>query len=148
MKLPKRVKVDWRKKGEKKPDGVVLCGRPGKYSNPFVVGESFTPDYPGAVTTHVPDKETACKCFRVYARVRLASEPTWLDPLYEAEGLACPGCDPSDPHCHTEIILELMAANRPVSVSDTVGDCATAHDSAQSGHGTQQTEQGVGEGGP
>ena len=106
--LPPRVKVDWRVKDGKKPEGVILCGRPGAWANPFKVGVPFTP-WEGAKPIEVPDAATACKFFRTYAKVKLSTDPTWLDPLYLATGLACPGCDPEDEHCHVQILLSLMA---------------------------------------
>lgn len=143
--LPPRVKVTWRTKGGKMPEGVVLCGRPGKYSNPFKVGESFTCDYPGAQTIQIPDAETACKFFRVYANEKLKSDPAWLDPLFLATGLACPGCDPEDQHCHLAVIHDLMRERLAPVESTGQDSCASSDVTSDSGHGEQQTEQGLGQ---
>lgn len=146
--IPPRVKVDWRVKGGKKPEGVIDCGRTSKWGNPFRVGESFQCDYPGASEIQVPDAQTSCKFFRVFALQRLKSDPSWLDPLYAATGLACPGCDPTAEHCHVAVLVQLMTeqggpvvAPDPVHVHDPAGpadDCATDGDESPSPHGTLQ----------
>lgn len=102
MILPKRVKVDWRVKGGRKPDGVILCGRGTAFGNPFAVGSEVNGK---AVET----REQAQRYFRVYAQVKLQSTPDWLAPLRTATGIACPGCEPDDPHCHCAVLVSLIS---------------------------------------
>jgi hypothetical protein len=107
MSFPKRVKVDWRVKGGKRPEGVIECGRNSEWGNPFRVGGEIVA-FEGARPIPIPDAQTACKFFRTYATYKLKNNPHWLDPLVGATWLACPGCDPADEHCHVQILLDLM----------------------------------------
>lgn len=85
--MPKRVKIDWRVPGGKKPENVVVVTRPGRFGNPFKVGD------PG-----VPDAATAVECFEgMYGLI---------DGIEELRGkdLAC-YC-PLDQPCHADVLLE------------------------------------------
>lgn len=79
-----------RTKGWRMPEGAVYVGRPGVWGNPF--------DH--------PDRKAAVRAFRRYAQVRLAEEPTWLDPLRGAAALAC-WC-PVPGACHADVLIELL----------------------------------------
>lgn len=104
---PVRVHVTWRTKGGVKPPGVVYCGRPSRWGNPYRVGEYA--QRPGSLIHHeVKDAATAVNLFREYAVDRLRREPGWLDPLRGATGLAC-WCK-SGP-CHVDILISLIQSS-------------------------------------
>jgi hypothetical protein len=99
--MPKRVQLS-RRKGYRRPDGVVYVGRPSKWGNPHRIGE----DDNG--TPHTP--ETAVAAYR-YGLVE-----GYLDVTVEAvrkhlrgKDLGC-WCELGAP-CHADVLLEI--ANAP-----------------------------------
>ena len=81
------------------PPNTISVTRPGKYGNPYVIGEMFQ----GEQIT----RKSCLDFFRKYAEIKLQVDPNWLEPL-RGKDLAC-WCKPEDP-CHGDIVLEL--ANR------------------------------------
>lgn len=100
---PRRVRLS-RKKGFRLPPDTVRVARPGKWGNPFKVGDPGT-----------PDPMTAVRQFRAFMSDCLnASHPeaaAMRDALCELRGknLAC-WCPLHQP-CHADVLLEL--ANAP-----------------------------------
>lgn len=85
--LPKRIQRK-RVKGWKMPDNTVYVGRPGKWGNPYPVGDTFT------------------------AKQALTLYKIWLEKYFDSEdfdelrgkNLAC-WC-PIDQPCHADVLLE------------------------------------------
>ena len=75
-------------------EGAVYVGRPSRWGNPFVIGKDGT-------------REEVLAKFREYAIGRMASEPSWLEPL-AGKDLIC-WCAPLS--CHGDVLMEL--ANPP-----------------------------------
>lgn len=94
--MPKRVRIDWRKRGGKKPDNVVMVARPSRYGNHHKVGD------PG-----VPDRATAVDLFRKDMDAGISHAPEFIDWIEALRGrdLAC-YC-PLDEPCHADVLLEL-----------------------------------------
>ena len=109
--MPKRVKIDWRKKGGKKPDNVVIVARPSAWGNPFKVGD------PG-----VPDAATAVHKFSEWLTpYRHQGKPVHESKMHDfllsqanieairsdlrGKDLAC-YCD-LDQLCHADVLLEI-----------------------------------------
>lgn len=86
------------------PENVVSVTRPGKYGNPFKVGDRVEDE-------SVPNgywfiNETDClEIFEHYARGQLLDNPNWLEPL-RGKDLAC-FCKP-DAKCHADVLLRLL----------------------------------------
>lgn len=90
--MPKRVRIDWRKPGGRKPSNVVVVARPSRWGNPFKVGE---PD--------VPDRATAVRKFAVFL-ISEANIEAVRDDL-RGKDLAC-YC-PLDQPCHADVLLKI-----------------------------------------
>ena len=88
--MPHRVRIDWRRPGGRKPEGVIGVARPSRWGNPFAVAEW--------------GRKTAVERFKGYAAERLASEPSWLDPL-RGRDLAC--YYPLGQPCHADVLVEM-----------------------------------------
>lgn len=109
--MPKRIQRK-REKGWRLPEDAVCVTRPGKWGNPYKVGErhpgfSHCPEV-GIVSPPIENAAIAVKLFRKYALGRLAEEPGWLEPL-RGKNLAC-WCKEDTEHCHADVLLDL--ANR------------------------------------
>lgn len=109
MNLPKRVQRK-RSKGWKAPEGTVHCTRPGKYGNPFSIGDTEPGCRCGACV--MVDKREVQGYFRNWIRGRLSHNafgkrysPPDLTPLLQAKYISC-WCKEDDPHCHLVVILE------------------------------------------
>ena len=88
--MPKRLRIDWRVKGGRKPEGVVMVARPSRWGNPIVVGSEG-----------VPDRQAAVDVFR-------ETIPHWHDDIrrdLRGKDLAC-YC-PLDEPCHADVLLEI-----------------------------------------
>ncbi len=97
MDMPRRVQLS-RKKGWRMPENTVSVARPGRFGNPFRIGDDV-PGLPGEPM----DRDDAVMAFRFF-------HGPWL-PLDDIRGknLAC-WCRLDQP-CHADVLLEL--ANRP-----------------------------------
>ena len=122
---PKRVQRS-RAKGSKLPADTVCVTRPGKWGNPFVIGECYrlfgsdtsdhsrwrrynqTIPWPLPGHTLIETAEQAVAVFRRYAIIFAKRYPKWLAPL-QGKHLAC-WCAVDAPYCHADVLLEL--ANR------------------------------------
>lgn len=80
-----------RAKGWRLPADAVSVTRPGRWGNPYAVGEF--------------DRAEALSRFEQYARQRLSEEPDWLAPL-SGKRLAC-WCRPEQA-CHADILARLL----------------------------------------
>jgi hypothetical protein len=94
-----------RAKGWRMPDGAVYVGRPGRYGNPFAVGEQkwVHRDTDGAALIITPTTaQDAVDSFREY----YANNPLMRSGVKELAGkdLAC-WC-PTDQPCHADVLLE------------------------------------------
>lgn len=127
MNVPPRVRIDWRRPGGRKPHGVVVCSRPGRWGNPWRV-EEYRWDYGrkagyrvvGEEGQPVRGSESADKAravanclwlYRAYLEEMARLEPGLLEPLRTATGLAC-YCDLGEP-CHVDVIRAILAALTP-----------------------------------
>ena len=89
----RRVVIDWRKPGGKKPPGVVNCARPSRFGNPFTV-EKY-------------GRVESIQMFRYFLDTMDDDERAkYLQPLQSAEALAC-YCKPSQP-CHVDALIEYL----------------------------------------
>lgn len=107
--MPERIQRS-RKRGSKLPPNTVCVTRPGRWGNPFKVGEAVRIDIEGIVVGYIPQKPMQCvNLFRAYADWRLENEPDWLAPL-RGRNLACwcpvikDGCYVQ---CHADVLLAL-----------------------------------------
>lgn len=98
---PKRTQRS-REKGWKKPARAIYVGRPTEWGNPYSVDRLS-----GPYSTKDEKVEHVVRLFRGYAKIRLGSEPHWLDAL-RGKDLIC-WCRLDQP-CHADVLLEL--ANR------------------------------------
>ena len=83
------------------PPGCICVTRPGRWGNPFVIGDDCPTCGPSVklTTAHL-----VVAAFEDYARAKLTMEPDWLAPL-RGKGLAC-WCPVGSP-CHGDVLLEL-----------------------------------------
>lgn len=98
MSKPERIQLR-RTKGWKMPPNTVKVTRPGRWGNPFKVGE---PSQFG----DVPDAETAVKFYRAWIDKGLQRAGMFTE--LRGKNLAC-WCKEGDP-CHADVLLEI--ANR------------------------------------
>ena len=90
---PKRIQLS-RRKGWRMPENTVSVARPGKWGNPFRIGDFCIPDAGAAVAT-----------FRAWMERRVVG-PEQPDPTeLRGKNLAC-WC-PLDQPCHADVLLEL-----------------------------------------
>lgn len=78
------------------PGHVIKCDRGTDWGNPFIM-------------RYEHDRKYVCDMFERYALWRIDVEPTWLDALMNARGLAC-WCAPK--RCHLETIVRLLLQRR------------------------------------
>lgn len=103
MTMPTRIQRQ-RRKGWRLPEGAVCVTRPGKWGNPWVIGD----DCPTCGPPHKLTTATlVVAAFDDYARAKLVVEPGWLAPL-RGKDLAC-WCAIGFP-CHGDVLLELANA--------------------------------------
>lgn len=97
--MPERIQRK-RVKGWRMPEGAVSVTRPGRWGNPYRIGE--VRNYFGV---HVEVTEANClEFFEAHARRKCSLQPGWLEPL-RGKDLAC-FCKPDAP-CHADILLRL-----------------------------------------
>ncbi len=116
--MPARIQRK-RTKGWRMPDGAVNCTRPGKWGNPFRVGEywkigkgsngmsrlrALAPEYADSTFTLIETPEQAVAMFRLYHE----RYPLQTNEIEELRGhdLAC-WCG-LDKVCHVDVLLELV----------------------------------------
>lgn len=92
--MPERIQLS-RKKGWRMPANTVRVSSPGKWGNPFRVGDFG-----------IPDQAAAVERYREWldGRVTGPERPTSFEDL-RGKNLAC-WCRPGDP-CHADVLLEL-----------------------------------------
>ena len=108
MTAPKRIQRK-RTKGWRMPEGAVYVGRPGKWGNPFPVGQWVRP-LEGGLPVEVKTPEQAVALFRASAM-----HPTGGFVFRENVRKHLAGKDlccwcPLDQPCHADVLLEI--ANR------------------------------------
>jgi hypothetical protein len=104
---PVRVQLR-RTKGWRMPANTVSVARPGKWGNPFRVGDNAY-HFSVALPNEVISVEQAVACFRYYADTWNALRAgKWAEPL-RGKNLAC-WCKLGSP-CHADVLIEL--ANAP-----------------------------------
>lgn len=96
--MPERVQLS-RKAGWRMPPNTVSVARPGKWGNPFRVGDFG-----------IPDQTAAVQRYREWldGRVTGPERPVSFEEL-RGKNLAC-WCQPGTP-CHADVLLEI--ANAP-----------------------------------
>lgn len=102
--MPKRVKINWRHKGGKKPDNTIIVARPTRWGNPFKVGDIVHrgPPYSGR-DEHVRDNAHAVRLYKQWLFTQGRSEN--LIPELKGKDLAC-YCKLNEP-CHADVLLEM-----------------------------------------
>lgn len=112
--MPVRVQLS-RRKGWKMPPNTVSVARPGRWGNPFRVGQSYLEE---SGLIEVPTAKVAARLFREWIEHKLSGGPALHSVLVRSElsrlrgkNLAC-WCKLGQP-CHADVLLEL--ANRPSS---------------------------------
>lgn len=109
--MPKRIQLS-RRKGWRMPENTVSVARPGKWGNPFALGELKTfvnDDDPTDIIVVVPfTRREAVDAFRW-----LASQSKHRAAIQALRGknLAC-WC-PLDAPCHADVLLELANLSPP-----------------------------------
>lgn len=115
---PERIQLR-RTRGWRLPEGAVSVARPGRWGNPFKIGDRLPEEYGGHL---IPDAETAVRLYRKALEDTLRGSeynPIWdrfkgpENLRYELEALrgrdlAC-WCKIGDP-CHGDPLLEVVAA--------------------------------------
>lgn len=101
--MPKRIQRK-RTRGFRLPPNTVCINRPGRFGNPFKIGDTYRDDNN---QTQIITREVCLELFRVHAKAKLAADPHWLDPIRDADYIAC-FCPETEP-CHGDIYLELLA---------------------------------------
>lgn len=128
MTAPKRIQLK-RTKGWRKPEGAIVCTRPGKWGNPWRVEEygvgkrrwfRVLDEHGKPVkSSQTPNRERALsdclKLYRWYLEEMIRLDPAFLDPL-RGRDLCC-WC-PLDAPCHVDVLLEI--ANAPTSASSSL----------------------------
>lgn len=111
--MPKRIQRK-RTKGWRMPPNTVYVGRPTRWGNPWIVGETWTNKarhewnpYAGTAKRVEVTPENCLTFFRIHAETKFRLQIDWLEPL-RGKDLAC-WCKEGSP-CHADILLEL--ANR------------------------------------
>lgn len=98
-----------RIKGYKLPENTVSVTRPGKWGNPFKVGEiMWDPRVEGMSLTTPQSVEQCVELYRIYMESGLKKKGTWMSKdIHELRGknLAC-FCKIGEP-CHADVLLEL-----------------------------------------
>ena len=123
MSAPVRIQLS-RKKGWRKPENTVVVARPGRWGNPFRIGEVklFVNDAdPSDRRAILPENAAqAVEAFRW-----LASQTKYRERIAELRGknLAC-WC-PLDQPCHADVLLEL-ANSKTSSAPAHYGQAPTA----------------------
>lgn len=112
MTKPIRVQLS-RQKGWRMPPNTVKVARPGKWGNPFRIGETMQRFSAEKIceTFTVRDNAHAVELYREWMQLHLDQNPQSMKPaLVQLRGknLAC-WC-PLDQPCHADVLLEL--ANR------------------------------------
>lgn len=105
---PKRHQLS-RRKGYRKPDGVVSVSRPGKFGNPFKTADEFRQALDLYLNGYI-DFFSALTNDYQYDRIIDIAEN--LEQL-RGKDLAC-WCGPDKP-CHADVLIEF--ANRPPTVA-------------------------------
>ena len=93
---PKRVMIDWRKPGGRKPANTEVVARPSRFGNPFKIGD------PG-----VPDAATAVALFET-----LKGQIDGVEDL-RGKDLAC-YCRQGEP-CHADVLLKWANETKPAA---------------------------------
>jgi Domain of unknown function (DUF4326) len=88
--MPQRIRRQ-RRRGWRLPANAICVTRPGRWGNPFEIGQDG-------------DRAQVLALFADYARARLAEEPDWLEPL-RGKDLACWCAEGAA--CHAGILLRL-----------------------------------------
>jgi len=98
------------------PPNTVSVTRPGKYGNPFVIGEFPSLAYAHIWKDLVPDAKTAVRLFRQTLVNAMLIHDSSVDCLLELRGknLAC-FCALDQP-CHADVLLELANIATPPEV--------------------------------
>lgn len=105
---PRRVQLR-RSKGWRMPENTVTVARPGKWGNPWKVGDWFTVQMRGREWRDVGylDRETAVMFYRLFEVKNLENIGLDVSEL-RGKNLAC-WC-PLDEPCHADVLLELANA--------------------------------------
>lgn len=102
--MPQRIQRR-RTKGYRLPANAVSVTRPGRWGNPFKVGEWAVDQI---TERGIPiTRENCLRLFESYCKLELEENPTWLEPL-RGKDLAC-WCKEGEP-CHADILLRLANA--------------------------------------
>lgn len=125
--VPRRVKLS-RARGWRMPPNTVSVARPGRYGNPFRIGDMF-----------VPNAREAVGMFRMWLERRVVgpAQPD-LTPL-RGKNLAC-WC-PLDAPCHADVLLELANA-QGMSASSQDGNRLEAKPASPALQGAPPTSTG------
>jgi hypothetical protein len=100
------------RRGQPLPDGYRLVARPSRWGNPWKIGGATGVAYQGNVTEFEITRAMSLACYKAYARACLEADPTWLDPLRDAVGLAC-YC-PLTEHCHADVLAMMLKWSFPL----------------------------------
>lgn len=102
--MPERIQRQ-RTKGWRMPPGAIYVGRPTRWGNPFVVGQTIVPPICSYTPTpvYVRDREHAVRLFRRWFTGSVV-RCTDVVPILGGHDLAC-WCPPGP--CHADVLLEL-----------------------------------------
>jgi hypothetical protein len=91
------------------PANTVYVGRPGKWGNPFKVGEPFWNPKNNWMSLVTPQDRNECvDLYKVYAKNCMNHPDSWMiKDIHELRGKnLCCFC-PLDKPCHADVLLEL-----------------------------------------
>jgi hypothetical protein len=114
--MSKPVRIQRKRiKGFRLPENTVSVTRPGKWGNPFKVGEPIWDPRKETMSLVTPQtKEQCLDLYRIYMEGGLKKRDTWMSKHIDelrGKNLAC-FC-PLDQPCHADVLLEL--ANQPTT---------------------------------
>ena len=106
--MPVRIQRK-RTKGWKMPEGAVYVGRPSKWGNPFIIGETYPTVECVGDCTPIDHVKIESHVDAVVAHRSLMSSPDWPDHdnLHELRGKDLVCWCPLDQPCHADVLLEL-----------------------------------------
>ncbi|MEU5155609.1 DUF4326 domain-containing protein [Glycomyces sp. NPDC021274] len=106
QRVQRRMTANWRAPLDPQGRRPVYVGRPGRWGNPFVVGETVTPPVESysPKPVYVRDAAHAVQLYRKWL-LGSANRCSDLVPLLAGRDLMC-WCPLSSP-CHADVLLEL-----------------------------------------
>lgn len=101
--MPKRVQINWRKRGGKRPPGVRSVARPTRMGNPYKIGDQG-----------VPDAATAVRLFEEWITGdSISARMTRGEAQATIRGFDLACYCPLDQPCHADVLLKIANVKEP-----------------------------------